>query len=84
MSEQQVHQGALLRQFSGREKLLSGAVEMVEQAQAKGGVVVIEGGTGEGKTVFMVILRTETVVDCQFIRLSENGMCTRDTIKALT
>lgn len=52
--EQQVHQGALQRQFFGRAKLLSGAVEIVEQAQAKGGMMVVEGGPGEGKTVFMV------------------------------
>ncbi|XP_061587905.1 telomerase protein component 1 isoform X2 [Cololabis saira] len=54
--EQEVHQGALLRQFFGRQKLLSAAVEMVEQTHTKGGMVVIEGGTGEGKTVFMAAL----------------------------
>ncbi|KAM4552471.1 telomerase protein component 1 isoform 1-T3 [Odontesthes bonariensis] len=54
--EQEVHQGALQRQFFGRSKLLSGAVEMVEQAHTKGGMVVIEGGPGEGKTVFMAAL----------------------------
>ncbi|XP_028448639.1 telomerase protein component 1 isoform X2 [Perca flavescens] len=54
--EQQVHQGALQRQFFGRAKLLSGAVEIVEQAQAKGGMMVVEGGPGEGKTVFMAAL----------------------------
>ncbi|XP_039671900.1 telomerase protein component 1 isoform X3 [Perca fluviatilis] len=54
--EQQVHQGALQRQFFGRAKLLSGAVDIVEQAQAKGGMMVVEGGPGEGKTVFMAAL----------------------------
>ncbi|XP_028283440.1 telomerase protein component 1 [Parambassis ranga] len=54
--EQEVHQGALQRQFFGRSKLLSGAVEIVEQAQAKGGMMVVEGGAGEGKTVFMAAL----------------------------
>lgn len=54
--EQEVHQGALQRQFFGRAKLLSSAVEMVENVQTKGGMVVIEGGAGEGKTVFMVNL----------------------------
>ncbi|XP_041849088.1 telomerase protein component 1 isoform X3 [Melanotaenia boesemani] len=54
--EQEVHQGALQRQFFGRAKVLSGAVEMVEQAQTKGGMVVIEGGPGEGKSVFMAAL----------------------------
>lgn len=49
-----MHQGALQRQFFGRAKLLSGAVEMVEQVQTKGGMMVVEGGPGDGKTVFMV------------------------------
>ncbi|XP_068587704.1 telomerase protein component 1 isoform X2 [Cebidichthys violaceus] len=54
--EQEVHQEALQRQFFGRAKLLSGAVEIVEQAQSKGGLMVVEGGPGEGKTVFMAAL----------------------------
>ncbi|XP_049888722.1 telomerase protein component 1 isoform X1 [Epinephelus moara] len=54
--EQEVHQGSLQRQFFGRAKLLSAAVEMVEQAQTKGGMMVVEGGPGEGKTVFMAAL----------------------------
>ncbi|KAM7411194.1 hypothetical protein PAMA_021262 [Pampus argenteus] len=54
--EQEVHQGALQRRFFGRAKLLSGAVEMVEQVQAKGGMMVVEGAPGEGKTVFMAAL----------------------------
>ena len=52
--EQEVHQGALQRQFFGRTKLLSAAVEMVEQVRAKGGTMVVDGAAGEGKTVFMV------------------------------
>ncbi|XP_028988903.1 telomerase protein component 1 [Betta splendens] len=56
ITEQDVHQEALQRRFLGRTKLLSGAVDMVEQAQSKGGVVVVEGGPGEGKTVFMAAL----------------------------
>ncbi len=54
VSEQEVHQGALQRQFFGRAKLLVGAAEIVEQVQTKGGMMVVEGGPGEGKTVFMV------------------------------
>uniref|UniRef100_A0A673B3A3 TROVE domain-containing protein n=1 Tax=Sphaeramia orbicularis TaxID=375764 RepID=A0A673B3A3_9TELE len=54
VTEQEAHQGALQRQFFGRAKLLSGAVAIVEQAQVKGGMMVMEGGPGEGKTVFMV------------------------------
>ncbi|KAM7405298.1 hypothetical protein PAMP_012571 [Pampus punctatissimus] len=54
--EQEVHQGALQRRFFGRAKLLSGAVEMVEQVQAKGGLMVVDGAPGEGKTVFLAAL----------------------------
>lgn len=54
MSEQKVHQGALQRQFFGRAKLLAKAVEMVDVAQSKGGMMVVEGAPGEGKSVFMV------------------------------
>lgn len=54
VTDQEVHQAALRRQFFGREKLLVGAFQMVEQVQNKGGMMVVEGGPGEGKTVFMV------------------------------
>nr|XP_019966151.1 PREDICTED: telomerase protein component 1 isoform X1 [Paralichthys olivaceus] len=56
VTEQEVHQGALQRQFFGRTKLLSRAVEVVEQVQTKGGMMVVDGGPGEGKTVFMAAL----------------------------
>ncbi|XP_010888175.2 telomerase protein component 1 [Esox lucius] len=56
LSEQEVHQGALQRQFFGRAKLLSAAVEQVQEAQLKGGMVLLEGAPGEGKTVFMAAL----------------------------
>lgn len=49
-----MHQGALQRKFFGRAKLLSGAVGKVQEAQLKGGMVLLEGAPGEGKTVFMV------------------------------
>lgn len=54
VTEQEVHQGALQRQFFGRAKLLAGAVDIVEQLRTKGGMMVVEAGPGEGKTVFMV------------------------------
>ncbi|XP_061694607.1 telomerase protein component 1 isoform X2 [Syngnathoides biaculeatus] len=54
--EQEVHQESLQRQFLSRAKLLSAAVEMVEQTQAKGGTVVVEGPPGQGKTIFMAAL----------------------------
>nr|XP_057928981.1 telomerase protein component 1 [Doryrhamphus excisus] len=54
--EQEVHQGALQRQFLSRAKLLSAAVEMVEQVQAKGGLMVVAGAPGQGKTIFMAAL----------------------------
>ncbi|XP_067330344.1 telomerase protein component 1 isoform X2 [Channa argus] len=56
VTEQEVHQGTLQRQFFGRTKLLSGAVEIVQQLQTEGGMMVVEGGPGEGKTVFMAAL----------------------------
>ncbi|KAK7944994.1 hypothetical protein WMY93_000722 [Mugilogobius chulae] len=55
-SEQEAHQENLCRQFFGRSKLVSAAVTLVEQAQSKGGLLVLEGGAGEGKTVFMAAL----------------------------
>lgn len=54
--DQEKHQGALQRQFFGREKLLVKAVDMVEQAWSKGGMMFMEAGPGEGKSVFMVKL----------------------------
>lgn len=55
-AEQEMHQGALQRQFFGRAKLLIKAVEMVENVWNKGGMMFVEGRPGEGKTVFMVKL----------------------------
>ncbi|TKS79483.1 Telomerase protein component 1 [Collichthys lucidus] len=63
VTEQEVLQEALQRQFFGREKLLIGAVEMVEQVQTKGGMMVVEGGPGEGKTVFMLPANRHAPVD---------------------
>ncbi|XP_067330361.1 telomerase protein component 1-like isoform X1 [Channa argus] len=56
VTEQEVHHRALHQQFLGRAKLMSGAVELVEQVQVEGGMVLVEGGPGEGKTVFMAAL----------------------------
>ncbi|XP_036939136.1 telomerase protein component 1 isoform X2 [Acanthopagrus latus] len=56
VTEQEVHQGALQRQFFGRAKLLAGAVDIVGQLHSKGGMMVVEAGPGEGKTVFMAAL----------------------------
>ncbi|XP_070830732.1 telomerase protein component 1-like [Chaetodon trifascialis] len=56
VTEQEVQQGALQRQFFGRAKVMAGAVAIVEQSQIKGGMMVVEGGPGEGKTVFMAAL----------------------------
>ncbi|XP_068604898.1 telomerase protein component 1 [Brachionichthys hirsutus] len=53
---QDVHQEALRRQFFGRAKLLHNAAETVEQIQIKGGLMLVEGGPGHGKTVFMAAL----------------------------
>lgn len=54
--DQEKHQEALQRQFSGREKLLLKAVDLVEQVWSRGGMMFVEGGPGEGKTLFMVKL----------------------------
>ncbi|XP_029930833.1 telomerase protein component 1 [Myripristis murdjan] len=56
VSEQEVHQGAQQRQFYGRAKLLAAAVEKVQDVQGKGGLMLVEGAPGEGKTVFMAAL----------------------------
>ncbi|XP_076004494.1 telomerase protein component 1 isoform X2 [Genypterus blacodes] len=56
VKEQEVQQEALQRQFYARAKLLSGAVEKVQQLQTKGGMMLVEGAPGEGKTVFMAAL----------------------------
>ncbi|XP_041946088.1 telomerase protein component 1 [Alosa sapidissima] len=53
VKEQEVYQAALQRQFYGRGKLVSMAMEKVKETQKKGGVVMVEGNPGEGKTVFM-------------------------------
>lgn len=53
-TEQEMHQGALQKQFFGRAKLLVKAVEMVEQVWKKGGMMFMEGRPGEGKTILMV------------------------------
>ncbi|KAM3866164.1 telomerase protein component 1 [Diretmus argenteus] len=56
VTEQEVHQAKLQRQFYGRAKLLAGAVEKIQEVQAKGGMLLVEGAPGEGKTVFMAAL----------------------------
>ncbi|XP_062386572.1 telomerase protein component 1-like [Sardina pilchardus] len=53
IKEQEVYQAALQKQFYGRGKLVSMAMEEVKETQKKGGVVMVEGNPGEGKTVFM-------------------------------
>lgn len=54
MKEQEVHQDAQRRQFHGRVKLLSKAKEKIKECQQKGGVLLVEGRAGVGKTAFMV------------------------------
>ncbi|XP_062413709.1 telomerase protein component 1 isoform X2 [Pungitius pungitius] len=73
-TEQEVHQEALRRQFSGRAKLLSAAAGAAEQARSKGGLMVVEGGAGEGKTMFMAALadslRTRSNLACDVVAYS--------------
>ncbi|KAF7699669.1 hypothetical protein HF521_002627 [Silurus meridionalis] len=56
ITEQEVHQDAQRRQFCGRAKLLSKAKDRIEECQRKGGVLLVEGGAGVGKTTFMAAL----------------------------
>ncbi|XP_073705050.1 telomerase protein component 1 isoform X2 [Garra rufa] len=56
ITEQEVHQDAQQRQFHGRAKLISFAAEKVQECQQKGGILMVEGNPGEGKTVFMAAL----------------------------
>ncbi|KAJ8397340.1 hypothetical protein AAFF_G00438890 [Aldrovandia affinis] len=59
-TEQEVYQDAQQRQCHGRGKLIATAIATVQDAQLRGGgargVVLVEGGPGEGKTVFMAAL----------------------------
>ncbi|XP_047676292.1 telomerase protein component 1 isoform X2 [Tachysurus fulvidraco] len=56
IKEQEVHQDAQWQQFYGRAKLLSKAKEKIEECQEKGGLLLVEGGAGVGKTAFMAAL----------------------------
>ncbi|KAM9469250.1 telomerase protein component 1-like isoform 2-T2 [Clarias gariepinus] len=56
IKEQEVHQEAQSQQFYGRAKLLSKAKEKIEESQRKGGVLLVQGGAGVGKTTFMASL----------------------------
>ncbi|XP_053738812.1 telomerase protein component 1 isoform X3 [Synchiropus splendidus] len=56
--EQEVHQEALQTQCSGRGRQLLAAVDMVQQIQLGGGMMLVEGAQGEGKSVFMAALGT--------------------------
>ncbi|XP_044076665.1 telomerase protein component 1 isoform X2 [Siniperca chuatsi] len=95
VTEQEVHQGALQRQFFGRAKLLFGAFETVEQVQTKGGMMVVEGGPGEGKTVFMAALadtlrtgvKSRTKLVCDVISYStaasQSARCVENLLRCL-
>lgn len=54
IKEQEVHQDSQQRQFHGRAKHISMGIEKVQESQQKGGILLVEGNPGEGKTVFMV------------------------------
>ncbi|XP_051725958.1 telomerase protein component 1 [Ctenopharyngodon idella] len=56
IKEQEVHQDSQQRQFHGRAKLISIATEKLQECQQKGGILMVEGKPGEGKTVFMAAL----------------------------
>ncbi|CAL8366174.1 unnamed protein product [Boreogadus saida] len=56
VSEQGDHQEALRGRFHGRAKLLAEAAGAVRGARPKGGVLLVHGAAGEGKSVFMAAL----------------------------
>ncbi|KAA0719495.1 Telomerase protein component 1 [Triplophysa tibetana] len=56
IKEQEVHQDSQQRQFHGRAKHISMGIEKVQESQQKGGILLVEGNPGEGKTVFMAAL----------------------------
>lgn len=78
IKEQEVHQDAQRRQFYGRAKLLSVAKEKVLDCQRNGGVLLVEGVAGAGKTAFMAALahalqtpdKLKTVPVCDVISYS--------------
>ncbi|KAL7832341.1 hypothetical protein AOLI_G00298890 [Acnodon oligacanthus] len=53
INKQEVHQDAQQRRFHGRGKLISAAIGKVQECQQKGGILLVEGAHGEGKTAFM-------------------------------
>ncbi|XP_036374733.1 telomerase protein component 1 [Megalops cyprinoides] len=57
VTEQEVYQDAQQRQCHGRDKLVSAATAAVHDCQRRGGgQLLVQGGPGEGKTVFMAAL----------------------------
>ncbi|XP_064201609.1 telomerase protein component 1 [Anguilla rostrata] len=60
VTEQEMFQDAQSRQCYGRDKLIAAAMKTVQDAQRRQGgargIVLVEGGPGEGKTVFMAAL----------------------------
>ncbi|XP_026876678.2 telomerase protein component 1 [Electrophorus electricus] len=56
IKEQEVYQHAQQQCFHGRGKLVSMAIEKVQECQQKGGILLVEGLPGEGKSVFMAAL----------------------------
>lgn len=60
IKEQEVHQDSQQRLFHGRAKHISMGIEKVQESQQKGGILLVEGNPGEGKTVFMVTFFSNT------------------------
>ncbi|XP_066518169.1 telomerase protein component 1-like [Hoplias malabaricus] len=51
--KQEVHQEVQQRHFHGRAKLVLAAMEKVEECQKRGGILLVDGSHGDGKTAFM-------------------------------
>ncbi|XP_076828071.1 telomerase protein component 1 isoform X2 [Brachyhypopomus gauderio] len=56
IKEQEVYQDSHQQHFHARGKLVSMAVDKVQECQQKGGILLVEGLPGEGKSVFMAAL----------------------------
>ncbi|XP_072513411.1 telomerase protein component 1-like isoform X2 [Salminus brasiliensis] len=56
INQQEMHQEAQRRHFHGGRKLVSMAMGKVRECQRKGGILLVEGRPGEGKTAFMAAM----------------------------
>ncbi|XP_049326021.1 telomerase protein component 1-like isoform X1 [Astyanax mexicanus] len=53
IKQQEMHQEAQRRHFHRRRKFISAAMGKIQESQRKGGILLVEGSPGAGKTAFM-------------------------------